>query len=107
MTALKKKKPPPPESILSSTVGFYAAHATMLAAAIIGRLTGVCNSDFTIDSVSPYKAHTSILASDNIILYPGTPLGEKATEISQKVATDTAEELKKAAAAYEGDIPGN
>lgn len=41
-----------------------------------------------------------------LFLYAGTPLGDKATEVSQKVATDTAEELKKAAAAYEGDVPG-
>ena len=37
----------------------------------------------------------------------GTPLGEKTIEIAHKVATDTAEELKKAAASYEGqDLPG-
>lgn len=42
-------------------------------------------------------------------LFPcvGTPLGEKTMEIAQKVATDTAEELKKSAAALDGEIPGN
>ena len=35
MDALKKSKSPP-DSILSSAVGFYAAHATLLAAAVIG-----------------------------------------------------------------------
>ena len=35
MDAMKKSKSPP-DSILSSAVGFYSAHATMLAAAIIG-----------------------------------------------------------------------
>lgn len=34
----RSKSPPPPESILSSAVGFYAAQATMLAAAIIGEV---------------------------------------------------------------------
>ena len=37
----------------------------------------------------------------------GTPLGDKTMEIAQKVATDTAEELKKSAAALDGEIPGN
>ena len=36
----------------------------------------------------------------------GTPLGEKAIEVAQKVATNTAEDLKRAAAAYEGELPG-
>lgn len=39
-------------------------------------------------------------------LYLGTPLGEKVTEVAEKVATDTAEELKKTAALHEGEFPG-
>ena len=38
---------------------------------------------------------------------PGTPLGDKTIEVAQKVATDTAEELKKSAAALDREIPGN
>ena len=37
LSVLKRSKAVPPDSILSSAVGFYAAHATMLAAAVIGR----------------------------------------------------------------------
>ena len=33
-------------------------------------------------------------------------MGEKAMEVAEKVATDTAEELKRAAAEYEGELPG-
>ena len=37
LSVLKRSKSQiPPDSIFSSAVGFYAAHATMLAAAIIG-----------------------------------------------------------------------
>ena len=36
----------------------------------------------------------------------GTPLGDKTMEVAQKVATDTAEELKKSAAALDREIPG-
>ena len=39
MDAMKKSKSPP-DSILSSAIGFYSAHATMLAAAIIGMCYG-------------------------------------------------------------------
>eukprot|EP00731_Ephydatia_muelleri_P031655 Em0023g162a len=39
-SVLKRTRSPPPGSILSSTVGFYSAHATMLAAAIIGTPLG-------------------------------------------------------------------
>ena len=40
LSALKRSRSQlPPDSILSSTVGFYAANATMLAASIIGRNT--------------------------------------------------------------------
>ena len=35
-----------------------------------------------------------------------TPLGAKAMEIAEKVATDSAEELKKASAEYDGSLPG-
>ena len=39
LSVLKRSKSQvPPDSIFSSAVGFYAAHATMLAAAIIGKL---------------------------------------------------------------------
>ena len=38
LSVLKRSKSQvPPDSIFSSAVGFYAAHATMLAAAIIGK----------------------------------------------------------------------
>ena len=40
------------------------------------------------------------------MLLQGTPLGDKAMEVAQKVATDTAEELKKSAAALDSDVPG-
>ena len=33
-------------------------------------------------------------------------MGAKVREVAEKVATDTAEDLKKAAGAFEGDIPG-
>ena len=36
----------------------------------------------------------------------GTPLGETTLEVAEKVATDTAEELKRAEAAAVGELPG-
>lgn len=39
-------------------------------------------------------------------VYEGTPLGDKTLEVAQKVATDTAEELKKSAAALDREVPG-
>ena len=39
-------------------------------------------------------------------VYKGTPLGDKTMEVAQKVATDTAEELKKSAAALDREVPG-
>ena len=33
-------------------------------------------------------------------------MGSKVTEVSEKVATDTADDLKQAAGTFEGDIPG-
>ena len=41
-----------------------------------------------------------------VCVYQGTPLGDKTMEVAQKVATDTAEELKKSAAALDREIPG-
>eukprot|EP00731_Ephydatia_muelleri_P031647 Em0023g154a len=85
-SVLKRTRSPPPGSILSSTVGFYSAHATMLAAAIIGGL---------------YIEYGAILSVDLI----GTPLGDKATEVAMKVVTDTAEELKRLAATADKEWP--
>ena len=34
-------------------------------------------------------------------------MGSKVTKVAEKVATDTAEDLKKAAGTFEGDIPGD
>ena len=42
----------------------------------------------------------------SLCVYPGTPLGDKTMEVAQKVATGTAEELKKSAAALDREIPG-
>ena len=36
------RSPPPSTSVLSSVVGFFAAHATILAATVIGRLKLMC-----------------------------------------------------------------
>ena len=36
----------------------------------------------------------------------GTPLGQKVMDVAQKVATNTAEELKRAAAENEEELPG-
>ena len=41
-----------------------------------------------------------------VYIYEGTPLGDKTMEVAQKVATDTAEELKKSAAALDREVPG-
>ena len=41
-----------------------------------------------------------------VCVYQGTPLGDKTMEVAQKVATDTADELKKSAAALDREIPG-
>ena len=38
--------------------------------------------------------------------FPGTPLGEKTMEVAETVAMDTAEELKRTAATYSGELPG-
>ncbi|KAL5457010.1 hypothetical protein EMCRGX_G034243 [Ephydatia muelleri] len=85
-SVLKRARSPPPGSILSSTVVFYSAHATMLAAAIIGGL---------------YIEYGAILSVD----LAGTPLGDKATEVAVKVVTDTAEELKRLAATADKEWP--
>ena len=37
----------------------------------------------------------------------GTSVGSKVTAVAEKVATDTAEDLKQAAGSFEGDIPGS
>lgn len=87
LTILKKKSPPQ-DSILSSVVGFYGAQATMLAAAVIGK----CNS-------------IAFMGTINMIIL-ATPLGAKTMEISEKVATDSAEELKKFSADFDGSLPG-
>ena len=42
---------------------------------------------------------------DQVVLYIATPLGAKAMEISEKVATDSAEELKKFSADFDGSLP--
>ena len=39
-------------------------------------------------------------------LITGTSVGSKVTEVAEKVAMDTAEDLKQAAGSFEGDIPG-
>ena len=39
-------------------------------------------------------------------LIAGTSVGSKVTAVAEKVATDTAEDLKQAAGSFEGDIPG-
>ena len=39
-------------------------------------------------------------------LIVGTSVGSKVTAVAEKVATDTAEDLKQAAGSFEGDIPG-
>ena len=42
----------------------------------------------------------------SIQLTVGTSVGSKVTAVAEKVATDTAEDLKQAAGSFEGDIPG-
>lgn len=93
-SVLKRSKSQlPSDSIFSSAVGFYAANATMLAAAIIGMAS---------HELYPDNGYVCTVC----IYVKGTPLGDKTTEVAQKVATDTAEGLKKAAAALDRDIPG-
>ena len=142
LSVIKQSKPSSTGSILSSAIGFYASHATMLAAAVIGEWSShshnmVCNccrtpplfpslyflvlhqslahafssflppfflSPFLIFSLSP--AHPSSLHPLSPSSFLGTPLGEKTMEVAETVAMDTAEELKRTAATYSGELPG-
>ena len=55
-------------------------------------------------SLSP--AHPSSLHPLSPSSFLGTPLGEKTMEVAETVAMDTAEELKRTAATYSGELPG-
>ena len=54
-------------------------------------------------SLSLSPTHPSSL---HPLFFPGTPLGEKTMEVAETVAMDTAEELKRTAATYSGELPG-
>ena len=60
-------------------------------------------SPFLIFSLSLSPTHPSSL---HPLFFPGTPLGEKTMEVAETVAMDTAEELKRTAATYSGELPG-
>ena len=139
LSVIKQSKPSSTGSILSSAIGFYASHATMLAAAVIGEWSShshnmVCNcciknTSFVPFIVPPYSpsipcscllflpfslpyflslspAQTSSLHPLSPSSFLGTPLGEKTMEVAETVAMDTAEELKRTAATYSGELPG-
>ena len=64
----------------------------------------LCLPPFLPPSFSSLPFSLSQLSSPSS--FPGTPLGEKTMEVAETVAMDTAEELKRTAATYSGELPG-
>ncbi len=85
--ALTVKPHPQQASIVHSTVGLYAAHATLLTAMLIG-VFGLVYVPIMTPSI-------------------GTPIGKQAVEIAHKVAMDTTEELMRASESHDSHtLPG-